>query len=92
MSRLWLLTIPLLLVSQSVSAMTATGRGALTLASLVADLSPTNRARDRTALRQMFNRHAAVPFATGAKDRGAGSDSVICRAPPKAWIGLHRRV
>ena len=67
MSRLWLLTIPLLLVSQSVSAMTATGRGALALASLVADQSPTIRARERNVLRQMFNGRAAVDFPIGRK-------------------------
>lgn len=47
MNRSWLLTVLLLLASQGVSAgvsaMTATGRGALALASLVADQSPTVR-------------------------------------------------
>jgi hypothetical protein len=56
-------------VSERVSAMTATGRGALALASLVADLSPTNRARDRTALSQMLNGRAAVSFPPGRRSR-----------------------
>jgi len=78
MSRLWLLTIPLLLVNQGVSAMTANGRGALALASLVADQSPTIRARDRNVLRQMFNGRAAVTFPAGRKIE-VRVDSVVCR-------------
>ena len=78
MNRSWLLTIPLLLVNQGVSAMTANGRGALALASLVADQSPTIRARDRNVLRQMFNGHAAVTFPIGQKIE-VRADSVVCR-------------
>jgi hypothetical protein len=78
----WLLTVPLLLVSQdasaAVSAMTATGRGALAQASLVADQSPTIRARDRAVLRQMFNGRAAVTFPIGQKIE-VRADSVVCR-------------
>lgn len=82
MNRSWLLTVPLLIASQGVSAgvsaMTATGRGALALASLVADQSPTIRARDRTVLRQMFNGRAAVTFPVGQKIE-VRADSVVCR-------------
>jgi hypothetical protein len=56
--------------------MTATGRGAL--ASLVADQSPTIRARDRNVLRQMFNGRAAVTFPAGQKIE-VRADSVVCR-------------
>ena len=79
MNRSWLLLVPLLLASQGaaagVSAMKATGRGALALASLVADQSPTVQARDRRVLRQMFNGRAA---AIGPKIE-VQADSVVCR-------------
>ena len=82
MHRSWLLMVLVLLagqgVSERVSAMTATGRGALALASLVADLSPTNRARDRTALSQMLNGRAAVSFPAGQKIE-VRANSVVCR-------------
>ena len=82
MNRSWLLTVPLLLASHGVSAdastMTATGRGALALASLVAEQSPTIRARDRTVLRQMFNGRATVDFPTGRKIE-VRADSMVCR-------------
>ena len=79
MNRSWLLLVPLLLASQGVSAgaMKATGRGALALTSLVADQSPTVRARDRRVLSQMFNGAAAV----GPKIEKieVQADSVVCR-------------
>jgi len=82
MKRSWLLTVPLLLASQGVSAdvstMTATGRGALAVASLVADLSPTIRMREQVVLRQMFNGRAAVPFPSGRKIE-VRADAVVCR-------------
>lgn len=82
MNRSWLLTIPLLLASQGVSAdvpaMTATGRGALALASLVADQSPTILALDRNVLGQLFNGVTAVRFQAGRKIE-VRADSVVCR-------------
>jgi hypothetical protein len=78
MNRSWLFTIPLLLASQGVSAMTATGRSALALASLVGDQSPTIRGRDRTVLREMFNGRAEVTFPNGRKIE-VRADSVVCR-------------
>ena len=82
MIRSSLVTVALLLASQGVSAgvsaMTATGRGALALASLVADLSPSFRWRDQSVLRQMFNGRAAVTFPSGRKIE-VGADSVVCR-------------
>jgi hypothetical protein len=74
MNRSRLLTVLLLLavqgVSADVSAMTATGRGAPVLASLVGDASPTIWWREQSALRQMFDGRAAD--VSGRANDGAG--------------------
>jgi hypothetical protein len=79
MDRAWLLAVPLLLASQAAPAATTSGSGALALASLVADQSPTVRARDRTVLRRMFGGHADVTFPVGRKIE-VRADSVSCQA------------
>ena len=83
MKRGWLLAVPLLLASQGTWAgaapATANGSGALALASLVADQSPTVRARDRTTLRRLFGGRADVTFPIGRKIE-IRVDSVACQA------------
>lgn len=79
MNRGWLVLIPLLLANQAASAATATGGSALALASLVADQSPSVRARDRTVLARLFNGNAGAVFPVGRKIE-VRADSVVCRS------------
>lgn len=78
----FLLAVPLLLASHVVSAQVSTtkvqGRGALALASLVGETSPTIRSREQVALRQMFNGRATVPF-PAERTIELRADSVVCR-------------
>ena len=77
--RAAILLVPLLLASQSASAATAAGSGALALASLVAAHSPLLSRHERRVMARLFGGDSNVAFPAGSKI-SIKADAVVCRA------------
>ena len=77
--RAAILLVPLLLASQSASAATAAGSGALALASLVAAHSPLLSQHERRVMARLFGGDSNVAFPAGSKI-SIKADAVVCRA------------
>jgi hypothetical protein len=78
MTRAIFLSLPLLLVSQSVWAASTTGHSALALAAVVAPHSPALSQQDKAVMAALFDGHAPT-FPAGQKIT-INADSVTCFA------------
>jgi hypothetical protein len=72
------LTIPLLLANHAAFAGSVDGNGALALAALVAEHSPSVKVSDKILLEKFLNGQTNVPYSTNKKIMVA-ADAVACR-------------